>query len=113
MSDQGPALPHSRGAIRQGWVERFDRFAACGLSVIAFCHAEGISYRSFYRWKHKLAAAPSAPANDPPRLLPVRLLAQPSPVEVVLPQGIVLRLAAGCDLCFVRSLVNTLGGAPC
>ena len=93
MSEQVPALPRSRGVIRQGWLERLDRFAASGLCVVAICRCEGVSCHAFYSWKHKLAAAPLAPANDSSRLLPVRLLAQPSPVEVVLPQGTVLRLA--------------------
>jgi hypothetical protein len=107
------ASPRSRDAIRQRWVARFDRFATAGLSVTAFCRSEGISSQSFYYWKQRLAAQAKSPAPQPPRLLPVRLLAPPTPVEVVLPQGAVLRLAPGCDLAFVRSLVDALGGAPC
>jgi hypothetical protein len=113
MSAAVAASPRSRAAIRQSWIERLDRFAASGRSVVAFCRTERVSCHAFYYWKHKFAAAPVAPANDAPRLLPVRLLAQPSPVEVVLPTGAVLRLAPGCDLAFVRSLVEALGGAPC
>ena len=112
MSEQAPVLPRSRSAIRQAWVERLDRFATSGLSVIAFCRSEAVSCHAFYYWKHKLAAE-TAPANDPHRLLPVRLLGQSSPVEVVLPSGPVLRLAPDCDLAFVRSLVAALGGASC
>jgi hypothetical protein len=113
VSKQVPAPPRSRAAIRRSWVERLDRFTASRLSVVAFCRAEGISCHAFYYWKHKLAAGAAAPAGDAPRLLPVRLLAPPAPVEVVLPSGPVLRLAADCDLAFVRSLVDALGGAPC
>jgi hypothetical protein len=113
MSDQTPARPRSRAAIRQSWIERLDRFTASRLSVVAFCRSERVSCHAFYYWKHKLATQTAASADDAPRLLPVRLLAQPSPVEVVLPQGPVLRLTPGCDLAFVRSLVDALGGAPC
>ena len=112
MSEQAPAVPRSRAVIRQAWVERLDRFAASGLCVVAFPRSEGVSCHAFYYWKHKLAAAANS-ANDAPRLLPVHLLAAPSPVEVLLPQGPVLRLTPGCDLRFVRSLVAALGGAPC
>jgi transposase len=113
MSEGVPAAPRTRAAIRQSWIERLDRFAASSLSVVAFCRREGISCHAFYYWKHKLAAEPAASANGAPRLLPVRLLPQPSPIEVALPQGPVLRVVPGCDLAFVRSLVDTLGGAPC
>jgi hypothetical protein len=41
------------------------------------------------------------------------VLAAPAPVELVLPGGVVLRLAPGCDLDFVRTLVAALGGRPC
>jgi hypothetical protein len=113
MSEQGPVLPRSGAAIRQRWIERLDRFAAAGLSVAAFCHSEGVPCRTFYYWKHRLAAPSAAPAEAAPRLLPVHLLHQGSPVEVALPGGTVLRLDPGCDLAFVRSLVAALGGAPC
>jgi hypothetical protein len=113
MSESAPVLPRSRAALRQLWSERLDRFAASGLSVVAFCRNEGLSCHTFYYWKHKLTAQTAAPADQSPRLLPVRLLDQPSPVEVVLPQGPILRLTPGCDLAFVRCLVAALGGAPC
>jgi hypothetical protein len=107
------ASPRSRAAVRQTWLDRFDRFATAGLSVTAFCRREAVSSQAFYYWKQKLAAHPKAPTPEQPRLLPVRLLAPPAPVELVLPHGPVLRLAPGCDLAFVRSLVEALGGQSC
>jgi hypothetical protein len=113
MSAQATAQPRSRAAIRQGWIDRLDRFTASRLTVAAFCRSEGVSCHAFYYWKHKLASQAQASPDDPPRLLPVRLLAQPSPVEVVLPHGAVLRVAPGCDMALVRSLVEALGEASC
>ena len=117
MSETAPAPPRSRSAIRQAWIERLDRFATSGLAVIAFCRSENVSCHAFYYWKHKVAAE-STPANavpagrqDATRLLPVRLLGQASPVEVVLPCGTVLRLAPDCDLAFVRSLAFVHDGS--
>src|SRR4051794_38306828 len=101
----------SRARTRQLWVERLQRFADAGATVVAFCHQEGISSHAFYYWKHKLRR-PHAPEADQPRLLPVRLL-DTAPVELVLPNGCALRLAPGCDLGFVRCLVDALGGEPC
>src|SRR6516162_7794888 len=97
MSEEVSAGPRSRPALRQTWMERFERFAAAGLGVAAFCQREGVSSQAFYYWKHKLVAQ-AVPADDLPRLLPVAVLAGPSRVEVVLPTGPVLRLASDCDL---------------
>jgi transposase len=94
------------------WQQRLLRFEHSGLSVSAFCDREGVSTPSFYAWRRRLRIDPSA-APDGPRFLPVRVLAVASPVELVLPGGAVLRLTSGCDLAFVRSLVDSLGGAPC
>jgi hypothetical protein len=101
----------NRAALRQQWVERLQRFDQADQSVVAFCRQEGISAQAFYYWRHKLQPQTPAP-NDPPRLLPVALLGC-APVELALPNGFVLRLAPGCDLAFVRSLVVALGEPPC
>ena len=93
------------------WQERLLRFEHSGLSVAAFCDREGVSAPSFYAWRRRLRSDPPV-QGDGPRFLPVHLVAAP-PVELVLPGGAVLRLTAGCDLAFIRSLVDSLGGAPC
>jgi transposase-like protein len=111
MSDQVVVAPRSRASLRQSWLERLDRFAKAGLSVVAFCRSEGISTQAFYYWKHKLTQ--TGTAAEAPRLLPVHLHPAASAVELVLPTGAVLRLAPGCDLAFVRCLVAALGEPPC
>jgi hypothetical protein len=113
MSDTVATPPRSRASARQAWIDRFHRFAAAQLSVVAFCRAEGISCQAFYYWKSKLMPPAEQAASEQPRLLPVRLLNPPTLVEVVLPTGTILRLNSGCDLALVRSLVDTLGGASC
>lgn len=107
-----PAAP-SRDAARQKWIDRLDRFASAGLPVSAFCRHEGVSTQAFYYWRQKLAPTQPAATPRPPRLLPVALLPPSGHLELVLPQGAVLRLAPGCDLAFVRSLVAALGESPC
>ena len=96
----------------QLWLDRLDRFASSGLTVAAFCLAEAVSVPSFYYCKHRLRSATSAPKPQP-RLLPVSILPSSPAVEVVLPKGTVLRLAPGCDLSFVRSLIAALVDSPC
>jgi hypothetical protein len=108
MSDLARCAPRSRPATRQLWAERLARFPDSGLSVAAFCSAEGVSTNSFFYWKRRLRTA-AAPA----RLLPVRVPTSPTPVEVVLPGGAVLRLAPGCDLDLLRGVIATLAGGPC
>jgi hypothetical protein len=100
----------SREATRQLWTERLTRFSAAEQSVAAFCAAEGVSANAFFYWKRQLAA-PAVGPDGGPLFLPVRVTPA-SPVEVVLPNGALLRLAPGCDLAFVRSLLTALG-APC
>jgi hypothetical protein len=107
-------------ALRNLWQQRLLRFERSGLSAAAFCAQERLSVPSFYAWRRRLrhqapAATPRAgpTTGDAARLVPVRLLPAAAPVELVLPSGAVLRLAPGCDLAFVRSLVESLGGNPC
>jgi hypothetical protein len=99
-------------------VERLDRFARSGLSAAQFCVTEGVSLPSFYSWRRRLdgetrSADTASTADTQPRLLPVRLASAHAVPELVLPGGAVLRVAPGCDLAFVRSLVEALGDAPC
>jgi hypothetical protein len=108
-------------ALREQWRQRLLRFERAALSVPAFCAREGVSAPSFYSWRRRLRrlhpAAEAGPDRTTPtaaRLLPVHLLpAATAPVELVLPSGALLRLSPGCDLAFVRSLIDSLGGAPC
>ena len=107
-------------ALADLWRQRLQRFEGSGLSAVAFCAHEGVSPPSFYAWRQRLrqppaepAARRAAPPADGARLVPVRLLPAAAPVEVLLPGGLVLRLAPGCDLDFVRALADTLGSRPC
>ena len=112
MSEITVSPSRSRQATRQAWADRLARHFASDLSVAAFCVSEGVSVNSFFYWKRQLSSSASAFAAEP-RFLPVRVLPAPAPVEVVLPGGAVLRLGPGCDLAFVRSLVEVLGSKPC
>lgn len=43
----------------QGWREVLDRFAKGGMSAVAFCEREGLSSKSFYRWRDRLDGQPN------------------------------------------------------
>jgi hypothetical protein len=107
-------------ALLERWRQRLLRFDRSDLSVVAFCAHEGISAPSFYGWRKRLrpqqAARSTQTTADLPRLVPIHLTTPTTPatpVELLLPGGVLLRLPAGCDLNFVRSLVQTLGSRPC
>src|SRR5262245_54451725 len=85
-------------ANRDLWLDRFRRFASSGQSVTDFCRTEGIAKQAFYYWRNRLARPDHDTVNDQPRFVPVRLRAEATPVELVLPTGAVLRLSPGCDL---------------
>jgi hypothetical protein len=98
---------------RQLWQQRLEHFRRSGLTVADFCDRQGISVASFYAWKRRLATGPApAPA---PRFVPVRVVTPPASaaVELLLPSGLVLRLAPGVDLAWLRQLLDLLGDAPC
>ena len=112
-----PSTPRPRAAARQAWVERLQRFADAGLTPAQFCAAEGVSLPSFYAWKRRLAAVAAGPdrtAEEPgPRLLPVRLPDPRAAIELALPSGATLRVAAGADEATLRCLLRLLGVPPC
>jgi hypothetical protein len=98
---------------RRAWQQRLQRFPHSGLTVTAFCARERVSVASFYAWKRRLAAHP---APEPaPRFVPVRVVTPPLsvPVEVLLPSGLILRLAPGVDLAWLRQLLGLLGDTAC
>jgi hypothetical protein len=115
-----PAQPaRSRAATRQVWLDRLTRFPLSGLTPARFCAIEAVSLPSFYSWKRRFAAealASEAGLDNTqdlgPRLLPVHVPAQAN-LELVLNNGLVLRIGPRCDLDLVRSLVQTLGAKPC
>ena len=113
MSDLPGRPRRSRSQTRQLWTERLARYSASTLSVAAFCAAEGISPNSLFYWKRRLDTDSAAPPPEgQPCFVPVRLH-ETAAVEVFLPTGAVLRLSPGCDLSFVRSLLDTLAGRSC
>jgi hypothetical protein len=98
---------------------RLHSFEQSGLPASTFCAKHDLSLPSFYAWRRRLRCSNSANTPvaadlaDEPRFVPIRLLPASTPIELVLPTGTVVRVPPGCDLAFVRSLVASLGGAPC
>ena len=99
------------------WQRVLARWRRSGLSVRAFCQAEGISEPSFYVWRRKLDRAD----HKKPAFLPVHVVTeeakQPATrdIEIVLANGRCLRVGPGFDPRTLVTLVDLLedGGTSC
>lgn len=99
------------------WRMVLARWRRSGLSVRAFCRAEGVSEPSFYWWRRKFEQA----EHKKPAFLPVHVVTdkanEPATrgIEVVLANGRSLRVGPGFDADTLVKLVDLLeaGGVSC
>jgi transposase len=105
-----------------------------GLSVRAFCDREGLKAFNLFRWRRELsrrdraadAAIPNSPAEQStapsasPVFLPVRVIddrgerARPvMPIEVLLPDGPIVRVPVGFDPRTLGDVLAVLEGRSC
>lgn len=123
------------GEREQFWRDLIERQPTSGISIVRFCKQAGVSANSFFVWKRRLRSqngqahrgrptsrsrtrpfASSTRSNDGATaspLVPVRLIADPArhhapPIEVEWPNGLVLRVPAGCDPHALRDLTRAL-----
>jgi transposase-like protein len=87
------------------WRDRLARFDSDSLTISEFCHREGVSSASFYRWRKRLkhrgrqskpssqAAGGSEVKAPSSRFLPVNV-AGLTEAEIELPNGIKVRVPA-------------------
>jgi hypothetical protein len=100
------------------WQRRLDSQKASGLSIDLYCLREGVSKTTFYRWIKQLqdgipesrlaeeAARNQAESGDA-LFLPVSLKA--SPVDIVLPNGGVVRLPLGVGQAVLVEVIRVVG----
>jgi transposase len=88
------------------WRERITEQERSGMSVRQFCKQQGLAEHCFYGWRKRLRTAgplrfalvePAAAAR-----------ATGSTVELVLPTGERLRVAAGADAATIRAVLEAL-----
>jgi hypothetical protein len=83
------------------WSKRMRAWERSGQTRVAFCRAQRLSLATFDYWRCKLRA----PSRD---LVPVVVSGVPAvPVEIVLPNGVRLRMAA-TDVAHARAWVQAL-----
>ena len=93
------------------WRQRIAQWQTSGLTVAAFCARHDLASASFYAWRRTLQRR----AAQPPRFVPVQLVAGPppaTPLEVVLADGRVVRVAPGFDATTLRQLLAVLRQEP-
>jgi hypothetical protein len=111
-----PTSPPPPDPAAARWAARLARFSAGSQSVVAFCAAEGISTSKFYHWRNRLARPATPPPARSPVVVPLRVSsapAAPTPVEVALPSGTVVRFPAGTTPEFLAAVIRGLEERPC
>jgi transposase-like protein len=107
---------HGRPSREPYWRQVIARWKRSGLSVRAFCGAEGLNPMTFYWWRRELRRRD----QPQPAFLPVRVLAESTEsstvgIEVVLANGRSVRVSAGFDPRTLVRVVELLeqGGPSC
>jgi hypothetical protein len=119
-----PRLADSRK--QQQWLQRILRWQGSHLSVRDYCDRLQLSEASFYAWKRTLQqrglladtarSGARCPPAKAPLFLPVTIPAAdraPGPIDLVLPDGSTVRVAAGFDVGTLRQLLAVLRERPC
>ena len=105
---------HGRPSREPYWRQVIARWKRSGLSVRAFCGAEGLNPMTFYRWRKELGRRD----QPQPAFLPVRVLAEstePSTfgIEIVMHGGPIVRVPSGFDPRTLGEILAVLEGRPC
>ena len=112
------------------WLQHLQRWQHSRLSVRDYCARHHLREPNFYCWRRVLhqrglwtpalvdsTAAADAPAAAAPPLFVAATLtpiaAAPEPLELVLPDGLAVRVAAGFDDATLRRLLALLREPPC
>jgi hypothetical protein len=99
------------------WRQILARWRRSGLSVRAFCRAEGVNEPRFYWWRRKLSQADAKESAFVPVHVVTGEVSAPAPrdIEVVLANGRCLRVGPGFDPHTLVTLVDLLeaGGSSC
>ena len=106
------------------WRQAVERQTRSGISIAAFCEAEGVSTASFYAWRRRLRDIRSQRRHEGdqrPRLVPLTVspppLQQITPalprVEIVLPGGVRLCIPDGMAPQTLRDVLAALEPDRC
>jgi hypothetical protein len=94
------------------WRDLIGRWKGSGQSVASCCAAHRVSQATFYCWRKRLATRTQGTTPAAPAFAPVRVVPDPT-AEIVLLNGLIVRVPAATDPAAVARLVVALGGAAC
>jgi len=103
-------------AVWKQWRERLRRFESCGLTVAAYCRAEGVSTARFYQWRKTFGDRcvshdqRNEPTSQRPAFVPVLPTSLTSTVVVTLANGVRVELPAA-DHTLVGHVVQAVASA--
>lgn len=101
----------------QLWRRRIEDQRVSGLTIRDFCHRHELREPSFYFWRRTLADRDRAAAESvKPTFVPVEValpLRPTAAVEVHLPGGVRVSVAAGCEAALLAMVLATLAARSC
>jgi hypothetical protein len=111
-------MPHQRDPVKEKyWRRLLGQWRRSGLTARQFCEQQGISQASFYGWRSEIArrdqAATIRPSSTPPFVKLALEGVAPSPLEIVLADGRLLRVRPGFDAALLRQVLRLLEEPSC
>ncbi len=111
-------MPHQRDPVKEKyWRRLLGQWRRSGLTASQFCEQQGISQPSFYFWRREIArrdqAATIRPSSSPTFVKLALEGAAPSPLEIVLADGRLLRVRPGFDAALLRQVLRLLEEPSC
>ncbi|WP_017446568.1 IS66 family insertion sequence element accessory protein TnpA [Gayadomonas joobiniege] len=97
----------------QKWQTLNEAWQTSNLSGAAFCRAQGLVYHQFLYWQHKVQQREKHPSDaEAKQLIPVQLThqatANTAPLQLQLPNGIVIRDVTSANVQTVTQLLRLL-----
>jgi transposase len=110
-------------ATRAEWTKRVQQWDKSGQGIEEFAAREGLKPELLTWWRWKLRTEQPAPKTEAPlSFLPVHVIDTPTqpepcraPIEIVFPNGRVVRVSPGFDRCTLERVVTIVAevGASC
>ena len=100
--------PQRSAGKERVWRRIVEGHSKSGASVRAWCDQHGVSEPSFYAWRRELAKRDAA--HNQSAMLPVTITSSPAqaPLEICWPDGVVVRVPAGCNLQLLRGALEVM-----
>ena len=89
---------------REQWVKRMRSWEGSGQTRAEFCRLRGLNVHTFDYWRRALRSATALV----PVVVEAGLAVTASVIEVVMPDGVRVRVPAGCDAGQIGAVVSAL-----